>query len=138
VDRNELRWWLANILLALWVIVLMVLLTGTRHAHAHDIYTGFVGKGGHVCCGARDCSATVYRERGDSFEFLTREGHWVHVPEERITWLPIPGDPPSNDSHHAHLCYRETSDPEYNSERVVSGDGQSIYLYCAVIPPRGT
>lgn len=73
---------------------------------AHDIYTGLQGKNGQLCCGGSDCAATVYRERGGSYEFLTREKAWVSIPAERITFLPVPGDPPSSESHLAHLCYR--------------------------------
>lgn len=101
---------------------------------AHGIYTGVHGKNGQLCCGGSDCAATSYREDGGAFEFLTRESRWVKIPQDRITFLPIPGDPPSNDSHHAHLCYRQATDNDreggYSSN--VFGD---IYLYCAFIPP---
>ena len=103
-------------------------------ASAHDIYTGVHGKSGTLCCGGDDCASTSYREQGGDFEFLTRESHWVKIPPDRITFLPIPGDPPSDDSHRAHLCYRHATDFDreggYSSN--VFGD---IYLYCAFIPP---
>ena len=107
-----------------------------RAAHAHDIYTGVTDRKGQICCGGKDCAATIYRERAGDYEFLTRESHWVKLPQDRITFLPIPGDPPSDDAHHAHLCYRDATD----ADRV--GGGQSnvfdgIYLYCAFIPPGG-
>ena len=103
-------------------------------ASAHDIYTGVHGKGGQLCCGGNDCAATVFREEGGHYEFLTRERRWVPIPQERITFLPIPGDPPDDDSHHAHLCYR----PATESDRLgpmSSNVFQDIYLYCAFIPP---
>ncbi|MGO9420503.1 hypothetical protein [Roseiarcus sp.] len=103
-------------------------------ASAHDIYTGVKGKDGFLCCGGNDCAATTYRERGDQFEFLTREERWVSIPQERITFLPIPGDPPSNDTHRAHLCYRPATDADrsgWNASNVFD----TIYLYCAFIPP---
>ena len=101
---------------------------------AHDIYTGVHGKNGQLCCGGDDCASTVYRERGGHFEFLTREQQWITIPEERITFLPVPGDPPSDDSHHAHLCYRSATD----GDRLGAGSSnvfESIFLYCAFVPP---
>jgi len=101
---------------------------------AHDIYTGMHGKGGQLCCGGNDCAATSYREQGGRYEFLTREEKWIAIPEERITFLPIPGDRVDGDSHYAHLCYRQATDNDreggYSSN--VFGD---IYFYCAFIPP---
>ena len=103
-------------------------------AGAHDIYTGVHGKNGQLCCGGSDCAATSYRERAGEFEFLTREQRWVTIPEDRITFLPIPGDRLDGDTHRAHLCYR----PATGADRIgslasnVFGD---IYLYCAFIPP---
>jgi hypothetical protein len=79
-------------------------------AGAHDIYTGVHGKNGQLCCGGNDCAVTSYREQGGHYEFLTREQRWVSIPEERITFLPIPGDPP--ESHHAHLCYRSATESD--------------------------
>lgn len=103
-------------------------------ASAHDIYTGVHGKNGQLCCGGDDCAATSFRERGGQFEFLTRERRWIAIPEDRITFLPIPGDPPNNDSHRAHLCYRSATD----SDRLSSASSNvfdGIFLYCAFIPP---
>jgi hypothetical protein len=103
-------------------------------ASAHDIYTGMHGKNGQLCCGGDDCAATSFRERAGRFEFLTREQQWIAIPEERITFLPIPGDPPDDDSHHAHLCYRSATD----SDRLgpaASNVFDNIFLYCAFIPP---
>lgn len=103
-------------------------------ADAHDIYTGVRGKNGQLCCGGSDCAATTYRERGGGFEFLTREQQWVAIPQERIIFLPIPGDPPNNDLHHAHLCYRSATDYD-RAGPASSNVFDSIYLYCAFIPP---
>jgi uncharacterized membrane protein len=99
---------------------------------AHEIYTGVHGKDGRLCCGGNDCAATSYREKGGSFEFLTRENEWVAIPQDRITFLPVPGDPPSDDSHRAHLCYRLAM-PEDSGENNFG----PIHLYCAFIPPGG-
>lgn len=103
-------------------------------ASAHDIYTKLKGRDGMLCCGGNDCAATTWRERGGAFEFLTRERRWVSIPADRITFLPVPGDPPSDDSHHAHLCYR----PALDSDRAGGGASNvfdGIYLFCAFIPP---
>lgn len=104
---------------------------------AHDIYTGVRGKNGQLCCGGSDCAATSFRERGGHYEFLTREERWVAIPEERITFLPIPGDPPNGDSHRAHLCYRPATDNDRLSA-ASSNVFDDIYLYCAFIPPGST
>ncbi len=101
---------------------------------AHDIYTGVHGNNGQLCCGGNDCAATEYRENGGRFEFLTRESEWIEIPEERITFLPIPGDPPTDNSHRAHLCYRTATDVD----RLGPAAGNvfdGIFLYCAFIPP---
>lgn len=97
----------------------------------HEIYTGLKGRNGQLCCGSDDCAATVYRERSGLYEFLTRDNQWVTIPEERITFLPIPGDPPSDDAHRAHLCYRPASASDFDS----SNKFGPIFLYCAFIPP---
>lgn len=109
----------------------------TSSARSHDIYTGLRNSSGMSCCGGNDCAATSYRERGGRFAFLTREQEWIEIPQERIIFLPIPGDPPSNDSHRAHLCYRSATnfDRQGPSSINVFDD---IYLYCAFIPPGGT
>ncbi len=101
---------------------------------AHDIYTGLRSKTGNLCCGGDDCAATTYRERAGNFEFLTREQQWIAIPEERIIFLPIPGDPPSNDGHHAHLCYRSATDYDRTGP-YATNVFDSIYLFCAFIPP---
>jgi hypothetical protein len=119
------------------LIVLLFLVSFLVPANAHDIYTGVVGKNNQLCCGAKDCSVTSYRENRGNFDFLTRENHWVTIPIDRITFLPIPGDPPHEDTHAAHLCYGEVTGAEGVSANVFSGPGQSIYLYCAFIPPGG-
>jgi hypothetical protein len=108
-------------------------------AIGHEIYSGVKGKDGTLCCNNSDCSATVYREAGDTFEFLTRENHWVQIPKDQIIFLPVPGDEKVSVSHRAHLCYRAAS--QYSApDHVMSAlDGsQSIYLYCAFIPPQGS
>ena len=116
------------------IIGVALVAASTAAANAHDIYTGVHGKNGQLCCGGDDCAATSYRERGGQYEFLTREQQWIAIPEDRITFLPVPGDPPTGDPHHAHLCYRPATD----NDRLSAGaqnvfDG--IFLYCAFIPP---
>jgi hypothetical protein len=118
-------------------LILAILLLGARGAPAHDIYEGVHGKGGQLCCGGNDCAATTYRERGGEFEFLTREQKWVAIPMDRITFLPVPGDPPSDDTHRAHLCYRAASGEDINGPWSANVFGD-IFLYCAFIPPGAT
>jgi len=110
-----------------------VLMLAATPASAHDIYTGVHGKDGALCCGGNDCAATTYRENGGNFEFLTRENEWVSIPEDRITFLPIPGDPPSDDSHRAHLCYRNANPGD--DPQTTFGTTHPIHLYCVFIPP---
>ena len=114
-----------------------LLASPVSQAGAHDIYTGVKGRDGLLCCGGSDCAATTYRERGGAFEFLTREQRWVSIPAERITFLPIAGDPPANDAHHAHLCYRPATEAD-RSGWSAGNVFDDIYLYCAFIPPGAT
>lgn len=113
---------------------LVAMLALMEPANAHEIYTGLRNKDGLLCCGGQDCGVTSYRERGGTFEFLTREQTWVTIPQDHIQFIPIAGDPPSGDAHRAHLCYRSATpfDREDPSSDRVFGD---IYLYCAFIPP---
>jgi len=116
--------------------VCLAILLGISPCQAHSIYTGVYGNNGQLCCGAQDCFATIYRESEGHIEFLTREKEWIEIPEDRITFLPIPGDPPSNETHHAHLCYRSIvpTDRINPTAQNIFGD---IFLYCAFIPPQG-
>jgi hypothetical protein len=99
---------------------------------------GVTGKDGQLCCGADDCSATVYRENGGSFEFLTREHTWVEIPTDRITFLPIPGDEiPAGETHRAHLCYRQATNFDRTTPYKRANVFGDIYLWCAFIPPGG-
>lgn len=112
--------------LAIWL--------ATTAAPAHEIYLGLHGRNGQLCCGGEDCALTVYREHGGTYEFLTRENEWVALPEDRITFLPIPGDPPHDDGHAAHLCYRTATESDRAGYAKTNVFG-SIFLYCAFIPP---
>jgi len=103
-------------------------------SRAHDIYTGVHGKNGTLCCGGNDCASTSFREQSGHFEFLTREQKWISIPQERITFLPIPGDRVDGDSHYAHLCYRQATDNDREGGYSFNVYGD-IYLYCAFIPP---
>lgn len=116
--------------------VLGALLILASTAQAHDIYTGVHGKNGQLCCGGNDCAATTYREKGDRFEFLTREGRWVAIPQERITFLPVPGEV-ITDTHQAHLCYRLPNPNDATNPMISAMMADGIVLYCAFIPPGG-
>lgn len=109
---------------------------GAGRAHAHDIYTDIHGKDQQLCCGSSDCSATSWRERRGRYEFLTRERAWVEIPEDRITFLPVPGEPADPPPNFAHLCYRSATETDrINHPENVFGD---ILLYCAFIKPGAT
>jgi hypothetical protein len=106
-------------------------------ARAHDIYTGIHGKNGALCCGGTDCASTFWRERKGHYEFLTRERIWVEIPEDRITFLPIPGEPADPPPNFAHLCYRAATE----SDRLGPASSSvfdDIFLYCAFIKPSGS
>jgi hypothetical protein len=115
-------------------------------ASAHDIYTGVHGKNGQLCCGGSDCAATTYRLDKGHYYFMTRSDpqagdapaskpHEVEIPQDRITFLPIPGDQPTDDAqHHAHLCYRLALPGDYVGA-LAKNVFDNIFLYCAFIPP---
>jgi hypothetical protein len=117
-----------------WGMALVALFVGLLWpAYGHEIYTGLHGRNGQLCCGGDDCALTLYRERGDLYEFLTRENEWVAIPQARISFLPVPGDPPHDDGHAAHLCYRAANEADRLGASInVFG---AIFLYCAFIPP---
>lgn len=116
------------------VIAGALALAMVQPAGSHEIYTGLHGKNGQLCCGDSDCALTRYREHGSAYEFLTRENEWVAIPQERITFLPVPGDPPHDDTHAAHLCYRSATDNDRGGLASSNVFG-AIFLYCAFIPP---
>jgi len=106
------------------------------HSSAHEIYTGLRDKRGQVCCGGADCAATTYRKRDGAYEFLTRENEWVRISEDHITFLPVPGDGPSDDTHRAHLCYRRATEADRSNTMPFAGNVfGSLYVYCAFIQP---
>lgn len=121
-------------------------------ALAHDIYGGLRIKDGTLpCCGGedaganRDCWRTVYRERGDAYQFRLLNGDWVQISQDRIQFTPIPGDPHQGDDHEAHLCYRDDAEVLGNYRRYPGNDrllrtvgGAEIVFFCAIIPPGGT
>jgi len=120
------------------MLIVGALMMMVTPALAHDIYTGLHGKNNLLCCGGSDCAPTIYRETGDKYEFLTREGEWVKIPEERITWLPIPGDKVDDpETHRAHLCYRRALDGDHSVSGALENVFGPIYLYCAFISPGG-
>jgi hypothetical protein len=96
---------------------------------AHDIYTGVHGRDGTLCCGGSDCARTQYKLTQNGAEFFVRNREWVFIPNERITFLPVPGD--SNGD--GHFCGRpKTSSDVGEMAKNVFGNW---YLYCAFIPP---
>ena len=103
-------------------------------ALSHDIYSGIHGRNGQLCCGGDDCFQTIWRERQGRYEFQKRDGLWVELPEDRITFLPIPGEPPDGPPNMAHLCYRMANDYDKGGPLAASVFGD-IFLYCAFIPP---
>ena len=106
-------------------------------AAAHEWYQGLHGKDGQLCCGADDCEPTVFEERRGEFYFYTREKHWLRVPSERITFLPVPGDESDPNPHRAHLCYRLATPFDSNRPENVFPDdhGVNLYFYCGFIAP---
>lgn len=106
-------------------------------AYGHDIYIGVYDKHGQLCCGGTDCAATSWRERKGRYEFFTREQTWVDIPEDWITFLPIPGEPNDAPSDFGHLCYRPATPTDRlgPSSAHVFGD---IFVFCAFIKPGGT
>lgn len=110
-------------------------------AAAHEIYTGLYSHKGQLCCGGNDCFLTEYREVKSHFEFETKEHKWILIPQDEITFLPVPGDDLTKGTpHRAHMCYRDVTDEDKmrSPGRIFSGDGQDIFLYCAFIPPGPT
>jgi hypothetical protein len=120
-------------------------------AMSHDIYRDLTIKDSTVpCCGGessgayRDCWRTTYRERGAHFQFRMNNGDWVEVPTDRIQFTPIPGDRPGDDTHEAHLCYRDDAQTLANyhdhgvTDRLLrTVNGAEVVFYCGIIPPGG-
>ena len=133
------------------LVLSAALIASPAMAVAHDIYGGLTIKdstvpwcGGESAGANRDCWRTVYRERGARFEFRMNNGDWLEVPSDRIQFTPIPGDKPSEDSHEAHLCYRDDAGTLANyhehgvSERLLKTvSGAEVVFYCAILPPGG-
>jgi hypothetical protein len=148
MDAKSSKWYEVLLTDALILVVgflaLALLLILIHPAQAHDIYSGVKGKDDQLCCGGSDCSRTVYRERGGGFEVLSRENHWIEVPQDKITFLPVPGDEIDGTSHLAHFCYRESTNADQTAlakrdHLFLSRDGiQSVWHYCTFIPPGGT
>lgn len=132
---------LFRFLYLLWIVTFALLIFiagfGTGHAWSHDIYTGVHGKNGQLCCGGTDCAATFWRERKGRYEFMTRERTWVEIPEDRITFLPIPGEPADAPANFGHLCYRFATEADRLGPASVNVFGD-IFLYCAFIKPGAT
>lgn len=121
--------------------LLMFILLTSAPAWSHDIYTNVHGKDGQLCCGDQDCFPTFYRNVGGDYEiFIIAQNRWLRVPEERITFLPIPGDPSANMDHRAHICYRIADDGDKASlndnitNRIIDG----LVVWCVFINPGST
>lgn len=111
-----------------------------KAAYPHEIYSNLRNKNGMLCCGGNDCARTIYRENGRKFQFLTRKQEWLEIPNDRIQFLPVPGDQPiANEDHVAHLCYRDATEYDMNlptgGNVFIGENGNRFYLYCAFIPP---
>lgn len=114
------------------IAIACVALLAAGPALAHDIYTGVKGKDGQLCCGGTDCAKVEYHIKGAGAEFQVSisRNEWVWIPNDRITFLPVPGDPDQGD---AHLCSRPATDGDrINQPEKVFG---TIYLYCAFLDP---
>jgi hypothetical protein len=126
-------------ILLLFVEAIVLTCGFSRHTYAHDIYTGVRGKEGQLCCGDSDCFSTIYRERGEVFEFRKRDGNWVQIPQNQIIFLPVPGDRGDDfETHRAHLCYRQIPAGDYYSNAAKVHIFGDIYVFCAFIPPGRT
>lgn len=113
-------------------LLLIAALTAAAPASGHDIYTGVHGKNGQLCCGGDDCAATTYRIDRGHYLFKKRDGAEVQIPQDRITFLPIPGEDYSK-ANGAHLCYRPANETDrVNYPESVFDD---IFLYCAFVIP---
>ena len=121
--------------LFLFVLMVSLLSKFILLAFPHDIYTGIRGKDQQLCCGGDDCFLTEYRIHKGHYLFLTKENNYVDIPEELITFLPVPGEKLEK-VNAAHLCYRGLNSTDVGI-KVIVGKEQSIYLYCAFIPPGG-
>ena len=132
-------------LVALYFAVVSWALLHLTLAHAHEWYTDLHDKTGQYCCNGQDCSVSHFKLNNGHYSFMTREGHWVEIKTDRITFLPVPGDPgpAENDpdpSHYAHLCYKQSEDMHGNgpADEYASEDGEEyVHLYCAFIKPEG-
>jgi hypothetical protein len=125
------------IMLACVALVGVLLLIMLDRSYPHDIYTSVHGKNGQLCCGGTDCAATFWRERKGHYEFLTRERTWIEIPGDRITFLPIPGEPEDAPPNFAHLCYRAATESDRLGPASANVFGD-IFLYCAFIKPGAT
>lgn len=129
--------------LAAALFAAIVLLFLAKAAHAHDVYTDVHGKDGQWCCNGDgpnpDCARSEWRlvPSSTNYEFLSKEGHWITIPQDRITFLPLPGDIESGDAHRGHLCYSSPGPGYQDPKRLMSGEGQTILFYCAFISPGG-
>ena len=122
------------------ILCLVIFGAFVHRAFPHDIYSG-VYSNGRLCCGGDpvtgDCGPTQWSLRDGQYFIRSREGKWIHVPQDQITFLPVPGDEKyANIDHLAHLCYRLPNSTD-KAEDLLSGEGEQIHLYCAFIPPGG-
>src|SRR5271154_4788376 len=118
--------------IALWVVAVLDLLL-MWGAYAHDVYTDVHGRDGLWCCNGDgpnpDCAQSEWRlvPNSTNYEFKSKEGHWITIPQDRITFLPLPGDIESGDTHRGHLCYAAVPPGVWQrAERLMSGEGQTI------------
>ncbi len=112
---------------------------------SHDVYTSLHGKNGQWCCNGDangvkgDCAPALAKARGDGYDFLVRGKDWVHVPNSRITFLPVPGEetqqlPPAPDNMRwGHFCGKKVTAAytPLNPDNVMDG----YLFFCAFLDP---
>src|SRR5204863_33515 len=78
-------------------------------AMAHDIYTDLRDRGGYRCCDGDDCEAVgsdfVILPDGGALLMSRKQGRWVRIAREKITFMVLKG----GESSEAHWCGRRRS-----------------------------
>ncbi|MFO1148895.1 MAG: hypothetical protein U1E62_11025 [Alsobacter sp.] len=105
-------------------------------ADAHDIYTRLRDRSGYQCCGGDDCEAigSDFRVRPDGSVVMhsRRQGTWIAVAPDKITWLVVPG----GEASEAHWCGRPRGAAEAGLGADQPDDG--FWTYCAFVAPQGS
>lgn len=115
-------------------------------ARAHDIYKD-VRVNGLPCCGGDpvtgDCEALSSAQISlgrDIRVFSKRWGVWVVIPEHRVQWMPLPGEPEPPAPGHWCGKPREKMASGYGSVAPADADqpDPAIWTYCIFLGPPGT